>query len=63
MALNRDDEFGVIVWNMVISEPDLVAAEAIYHHDCYVKFSRISSISTQKKGRPKQYIRIYGYHF
>lgn len=53
MALKRDDEFGKIVWKRVISESDLVAAEAIYHHDCYVKFSRTSSISTQKRGRPK----------
>jgi len=53
MALKKDDEFGKIVWKRVISEPDLVAAEAIYHHDCYVKFSRTSSIPTQKRGRPK----------
>lgn len=53
MALKRDVVFGKIVWKRVISEPDLVTVELIYHHDCYVKFSQTSSISTQKRRRPK----------
>lgn len=43
-----------MVWKRIISEPDLVAAEAIYHHDCYVSFFLITATSGQKRGRPKQ---------
>jgi len=37
-AVERGDDIGKTVWKRVISEPDLVSAEAIYHHDCYVSF-------------------------
>lgn len=39
-AVERGDDIGKTVWKRIISEPDLdlVSAEAIYHHDCYVNF-------------------------
>lgn len=60
-AAERGDDIGKTVWRRIISEPDLISAEAIYHHDCYVSFFLITSTSGQKRGRPKQetYLKLW----
>lgn len=34
---DRDDDIRKMVWKRLISEPDLISAEAIYHHDWTTK--------------------------
>ena len=50
-AYNRNDEWGWQVVHRLESCIDLVAAEAVYHHACLVKF-RKGNTNINKPGRP-----------
>lgn len=48
-AVKRDDVHEKIVQKRIIDEPDLIAVEAIYHHDCNVSFSAVMFYTSEQK--------------